>query len=90
MKQSTDVWFCAYLINKGLVIKEYSVIARGKISCRFDISDNDWQKYKLEFHNSEISKFKSIIDKLKDLAYVFGFIYLTSSILCTSATNLIV
>lgn len=69
MKKSTDIWFCAFLINKGFNIEGYTVINRGKISCDFKIEDALWHALKLEFHNSDISKYKAIIDKLKDLAY---------------------
>lgn len=69
LKISRDIWFCAFLINKGHEVVNYQVIERGKISCQFDIADDSWKQLKLEFHNSEISEYKAIIDKLKDLAY---------------------
>lgn len=69
MKSSTDVWYIAFLISKGYEIKTYQVINKGKVNCYFDIDDEAWKKNKLEFHSSEISKFKAIIEKIKDLAY---------------------
>lgn len=69
LKVSSDVWFCAFLIKKGLKIKEYDVIDKGRVRCKFDVSEDEWKKYKLEFNNSELSEFKTIIDKLKDLAF---------------------
>lgn len=69
LKVSSDVWFCAFLIKKGLKIKEYDVIDKGRVRCKFDVTEDEWKKYKLEFNNSELSEFKTIIDKLKDLAF---------------------
>lgn len=69
MKSTQDVWFCAFLIKNKYEIEKYDVIGRGKIKAYFNITDNEWQKMKLEFSKSELSEFKNIIDKLKDLAY---------------------
>lgn len=69
LKTSSDVWFCAFLMKKGIIIKEYDVIDKGRVRCKFELNDTDWKKYKLEFNNSELSEFKAIIDKLKDLAF---------------------
>lgn len=69
MKETTDVWFSAFLVSKGHEIADYDVISRGKVRCKFKISESDWQKLKLEFNKSEISKFKSIIESIKDMAF---------------------
>lgn len=69
MKNSTDVWYIAFLISKGFEIKNYQIVNKGKVNCYFEIDDEAWKKIKLEFHSSEISKFKAIIEKIKDLAY---------------------
>lgn len=69
MLSSTDLWFCAFLIKKGHTIKKYDVISRGKAKFYFEIDDETWKDLKLEFNNSEISKFKMLIDQLKDLSY---------------------
>jgi len=70
IKDTSDVWFTAFLMSKGYKIKDYEVINRGKVKCKFEITDVDWQKLKLEFNNSDIIKFKSYIDQIKDLAFV--------------------
>lgn len=69
LKNTTDVWFIAFLMNKGHQITKYEVISRGKISCYFNINDNDWRDLKLEFNNSELIKFKALIQQIKDLGY---------------------
>lgn len=69
MKSSQDVWFISFLKLKGYEIHHYDVISRGKVKCYFDIPDEEWKNLKLEFNKSEISKYKTIIDGLKDLAY---------------------
>jgi hypothetical protein len=67
--KSSDVWFCAFLIHKGHKVKDYETIGRGKIRCEFDVDAKEWKILKLEYNNSEVSEYKMIIDKLKDLAY---------------------
>jgi hypothetical protein len=69
MKSSSDVWFIAFLIKNKYEIAKYDIIARGKLKAYFNISDADWQKMKLEFSKSELSEYKALIDKLKDLCY---------------------
>lgn len=68
-KASTDVWFCAFLMSKGHKVADYEVISRGKVKCKFNLTDAEWQKLKLEFNNSDLIKFKALIDQLKDLSY---------------------
>jgi len=69
MKETTDVWLMAFLVLKGYEIKSYSVIARGKIKAQFEIEDSLWRTLKLEFQKSDVSKLKSTIDQIKDLAW---------------------
>lgn len=69
IKSSTDVWFCAFLMSNNYKIAQYSVVGRGKVRCDFDITEEEWKKLKIDFNNSEIIKFKSYIDQIKDLAF---------------------
>lgn len=69
LKKSTDLWFIAFLQSKGFKINNFNVITRGKIEASFDIADQEWLQLKLEFHNSELVKFKQLIEQLKDLGY---------------------
>lgn len=69
MKSSQDVWFIAFLQNKGVKIAKYDVISKGKVRCYFELTEEQWQSYKLEFNNSEISVYKGLIEKIKDLCY---------------------
>ena len=64
-----DVWFSAYLQDLGHEIVAVNRITRGKAEYMFELSEEDWRKLKLDFHNSKLSKYKSLISKLKDLAY---------------------
>lgn len=68
-KTSSDVWFIAYLMHNKVQIKSYDVFERGKVRCYFDLTDSDWQKYKLEFNNSDLIKFKALIQQIKDLSF---------------------
>lgn len=69
MKSTSDVWFMAFLMSKGYKIEKYSVIMRGKIRADFTFTDDQWKDLKLEFQNSDLVKFKSYIEQLKDLSY---------------------
>ena len=69
LKWSTDLWWSAYLLLKGIKIATYTVIGRGRVKCGFALSEEDWHKYKLEFNNSELIKYKTALESLKDLAY---------------------
>lgn len=69
MKESTDVWFCAFLLHKGFAIVEYEIVGRGKVKCKFEINSSDWHALKLEFNNSDLIKFKGLIEQIKDLSF---------------------
>jgi len=69
MKSGTDLWFSAFLMSKDIKIAKYEVISRGKGRYFFDITDDEWTKYKLEFNNSGLIKYKTLIEQLKDLLY---------------------
>lgn len=69
MKFSQDVWFCAFLLNQNIAIVKYEVIGAGRVKCYFDLDDAAWQQLKLSFNNNEISKYKNLIQQIKDLAW---------------------
>jgi hypothetical protein len=69
MQNTTDIWFTAFLMYKNEKIVKYDVITRGKVRCYFDITDDKWAEFKLEFNNSEIIRFKALTEQIKDLGY---------------------
>lgn len=69
LKSSSDIWFVAFLMLKNEKINNYTTIGRGKVKCFFDLSDETWQKYKLEFNNSDYIKFKGLVEQVKDLSF---------------------
>lgn len=69
LKNSSDVWFVAFLMYKHCQIVKYDVMERGRVRCYFNLTDKEWQDYKLEFNNSEIIKFKAYIEQIKDLGF---------------------
>lgn len=69
LKNSSDVWFVAFLMNKACQIVKYDVMERGRVRCYFSLSDKEWQDYKLQFNNSDVIKFKSLIEQIKDLGF---------------------
>jgi hypothetical protein len=69
MHSSSDVWFCSYLMHRGFQIYEYSVMPNHKVKCTFQINDEEWKKLKLEFNHSDLIKFKTLIEQIKDLGY---------------------
>lgn len=70
LKASTDVFFSAYLLSKGIKLAKYEVIDRGRVRCFFSLNDDEWKQFKVDFNNSEISDIKQHIAKIKDLCYV--------------------
>ena len=68
-KYTTDLFFAAFLKLKGYELGDFQVIGRGKGKYKFNISDEDMKKLKLEFSQSDISKIKQIIETLKDMVW---------------------
>lgn len=69
LKSSSDIWFCSFLMLKDIKIEKFEVISRGKGKYFFNLSEEEWMKYKLEFNNSELVKYKTLVEQLKDLLY---------------------
>lgn len=66
---TTDVWFASFLIHKGYQVKTFDKLGPGKVKFYFDLTEDEWKQMKLDFNNSELVKFKSIIGQLKDLSF---------------------
>ena len=69
MKETTDLWFASYLLLKGETVANFVKIAPRKAKYQFDISDDAWKQYKLEFFSSDIQQIKQKQEQLKDLLY---------------------
>jgi hypothetical protein len=69
LKHTTDVWYAGFLLTKGIKLAKYDVIDRGKVRCYFELTDDQWKQFKVEFNNSEISDLKQAVAKIKDLAF---------------------
>lgn len=70
MQKTTDIWFASFLQEiKNKAVTDYSVIKPGKGEFRFDLTDEEWKKFKLEFDQSDFSKLKYGQERLKDLIY---------------------
>lgn len=67
MKQTNDVWFMAFLTKRGYKFKDYSRSADKKVTLKFDISDEEWKKMVIEFSQSELSDYKNLVRRFKDL-----------------------
>lgn len=67
---TTDIWFASFLIlEHGKDVIAYERISDRRGRYRFDISKEDWDRYKLEFNKSDTSKLKYIQEQLKDLLH---------------------
>lgn len=69
MKSSTDIWFCAFLEMRGVSLEKHETIERGKVRCFFVLTDEQWNEYRKEYYNSEISKFRNRLERIKDLSF---------------------
>ena len=68
-QSSTDIWFVAFLMHKGHQIVKFDKLGRGKVKCYFNLNDEEWSALKLEFNNSELIKFKGLVEQVKDLSF---------------------
>ncbi len=66
---TTDIWFTAFLMYKGLKIAKYEKIGHKKGKYYFDLTSDEWNNLKLEFNNSELIKFKGLVEQVKDLVH---------------------
>lgn len=69
LKQTTDIWFCAFLQLKGYKIITFDKLIKNKVRCYFDLTEDEWSTLKLEFNNSELIKYKTVIEQIKDLGF---------------------
>jgi len=69
LQQTTDIWFSAFLLYKGLEVAKRDTLGRGKVRLYFKLSSKDWDDLKLEFNHSEFIKFKALVNQVKDLGY---------------------
>jgi len=67
--KTTDLWFAAFLLYNGIKLIDYEILAVKKCRYTFDISKEDWKKYRLMFAQSESSKIKQYQSELKDMMY---------------------
>lgn len=67
--ETTDIWFASYLLYKGFELYDFEVIHRGKGKYKFNITEDEWKKLKLEFSTSETNAIKSHHLSLKDMTY---------------------
>lgn len=69
MRESKDIWFNAFLLSKGEPLSTFKMIDHRRVVCFFDITDQKWIDYKVEFQNSEIIKFKRYLDQIKEMGF---------------------
>jgi hypothetical protein len=69
LQESTDIWFCSFLMYKGHHIVKFDKLLRGRVKCYFNLTAEEWSTLKLEFNNSEFIKFKAFTEQIKDLGY---------------------
>ncbi len=67
MRDTTDLWFMAYLVSKGHEIIKFEMLNDRKLKCYFNLDQVLWDKMRLEFFNSPEFKFKMYIEKVKEL-----------------------
>ena len=67
--KTKDLWFCAFIRLKGYNFVDYIRNDNNKIDFIFNIDNETWKELKIEFNNSELSKAKWEIEKIKDLIF---------------------
>lgn len=69
MNTTTDLWFASFLLLSGYTVDSFEKVSTYKGRYKFNISDEDWCRMKLEFIKSDISKVKVTQEQLKDLIF---------------------
>ena len=69
MKETTDLWFASYLLLKGETVANFVKVGPRKARFQFNIEDEAWKRYKLEFFSGDIQQIKQKQEQLKDLIY---------------------
>jgi hypothetical protein len=67
MMRTKDLWFASFLMLKGHEVSDFEPFADGRYFFHFEVSAEDWKKYKLEFHGSDVSRVKYCQERLRDL-----------------------
>lgn len=70
LRKTSDIWFMGYLQNEGYALEDYEVQHPGKSIFHVRISEEDWKKYKLEFHQHKVNKVRRNVESLKDLSFL--------------------
>lgn len=69
LKVTRNIKLCAFLRMKKIHPIGVDVITRGKAEYKYDLSDEDWMKLKVDFNKSEFIEYANCMDAIKDLAY---------------------
>jgi len=69
LRKTTDIWFMAYLQSRGYDLLDFEVLNPGKSIFQVKISEEDWKKYKMEFHQHEVNTIRRFVEGLKDLSF---------------------
>jgi hypothetical protein len=69
MKNTTDLFFAAFLRVAGYKIIDFEVMAKGKGRFYFEISEQAWKEERIKFNESIVSRVKQEIEQLKDMVY---------------------
>lgn len=69
MKETTDIWFASFLLNKGHKIADFELVGKHRGKYKFNITDEEWKQFKLEYISSDIKKLEELHKQLKDLLY---------------------
>lgn len=69
MKGVTDLYFAAYLIISGYIVKDYQNVTERRLKFFFEIDDDKYKEMRIAFASSEASKIKQTIEELKDLKH---------------------
>lgn len=66
MKETTDVWFMAFLMLNNINAKNYNK-NNLLIKSEYELTDKEWIELKNKYINSEIYKVKFFIRSLKEM-----------------------
>lgn len=67
--KTKNIKFCAFLKLKGINPVEVVKLGKGKAEYVYDIPEDHFNKFQIDFNNSYFLEYANHLESIKDLAY---------------------
>lgn len=69
LKECDNIYVVAFLSDRGVDFKDYGIKRKNLVVCYYELSDEEWRRWKLEYSKSEFSKVEQAVKKVMSLGY---------------------